>query len=44
MLCECGEITSPLPFRLVSLWLFLFLISRELGIKQYVYELEQLVQ
>jgi len=29
-------------FSLVSMWLFLFLISRDLRIKQYVYELEQL--
>jgi len=41
---ECGRITSPLPFSLVSLWLLLFLISREFRIRQYVYELEQIVQ
>jgi len=40
----CGQITSPLPFSFVSLWLFFFLMSREFRIKYYVYELEQLVQ
>jgi len=29
----CGQVTSPLPFSLVSLWLLLFLISRELRVK-----------
>jgi len=40
----CVQITSPLLFSLVSLWLFLFLTSREFRIKHYVFELEQLVQ
>ena len=41
---EGGQTTSPLPFLLVSFWLFLFLISRQFRIKQFVYESEQLVQ
>jgi len=34
--CECGQVASPLPLSLVSLWLFLFLISRQFRIK-YLY-------
>ena len=36
--------TSPQPFSLISLWLFLFLISREFKIRSFIFELEQLVQ